>query len=45
MTDVIFVARMLSRNLCRYGLGGIIVPFIGIKTVDLIIQFLPGMAQ
>jgi len=37
-------AKLLSRNLCIYGLGGIIAPFIGIKLVDLIIQFLPGMS-
>ncbi|EYR81163.1 hypothetical protein SHLA_201c000010 [Shinella sp. DD12] len=28
-------ARLLSRNLLIYGLGGIIVPFIGIKIIDL----------
>jgi K+-transporting ATPase ATPase B chain len=27
--------RLLSRNLLIYGLGGIIVPFIGIKLIDL----------
>ncbi|TYB69247.1 potassium-transporting ATPase subunit KdpB [Nonomuraea sp. PA05] len=37
-------SKLLSRNLYLYGLGGIIVPFIGIKLIDLIIQFLPGMA-
>ena len=30
-------ARLLSRNLLVYGLGGIIVPFIGIKAIDLLI--------
>ena len=34
---------LLNRNLLVYGLGGIIAPFIGIKAIDLIIQFLPGM--
>ena len=34
---------MLRRNLYIYGLGGLIVPFIGIKVIDLIIQFLPGI--
>ena len=29
--------KMLSRNLLIYGLGGIIVPFIGIKAIDLIV--------
>jgi potassium-transporting ATPase ATP-binding subunit len=30
-------ARILSRNLLVYGLGGIVVPFIGIKAIDLLI--------
>ncbi|MEV4110007.1 potassium-transporting ATPase subunit KdpB [Nonomuraea sp. NPDC049695] len=37
-------SKLLSRNLYLYGLGGIIVPFIGIKLIDLLIQFLPGMS-
>ena len=36
-------SKLLSRNLYLYGLGGIIAPFIGIKLIDLVIQFLPGM--
>ena len=28
---------MLRRNLAVYGLGGVIIPFIGIKLVDLVI--------
>jgi K+-transporting ATPase ATPase B chain len=36
-------SKLLSRNLYVYGLGGIIAPFIGIKIIDLVIQFLPGM--
>ena len=36
-------SKLLSRNLYIYGLGGIVVPFIGIKLIDLVIQFLPGM--
>ncbi len=28
---------MLQRNLLIYGLGGVLVPFIGIKAIDLII--------
>jgi potassium-transporting ATPase ATP-binding subunit len=36
-------SKLLSRNLYVYGLGGIITPFIGIKLIDLLIQFLPGM--
>ena len=34
---------LLRRNLLIYGLGGLIVPFIGIKTIDLIITAL-GLA-
>jgi K+-transporting ATPase ATPase B chain len=30
-------ARILRRNLLIYGLGGILVPFIGIKMIDMII--------
>jgi K+-transporting ATPase ATPase B chain len=37
-------AAMLRRNLWIYGLGGIIVPFAGIKIIDLIIQFIPGIS-
>lgn len=36
-------AEMLRRNLLIYGLGGIAVPFIGIKLVDLFVSLLPGM--
>lgn len=36
-------SKLLSRNLLRYGLGGIVVPFIGIKLIDLLIQFIPGI--
>ena len=36
-------AAMLRRNLWIYGVGGVIVPFIGIKLIDLIIQFIPGI--
>jgi K+-transporting ATPase ATPase B chain len=35
-------ASMLRRNLWIYGVGGLIIPFIGIKIIDLIIQFIPG---
>jgi K+-transporting ATPase ATPase B chain len=33
-------AVVLRNNLLIYGLGGLIVPFIGIKLIDLIITFL-----
>jgi potassium-transporting ATPase ATP-binding subunit len=35
-------SAMLRRNLWIYGFGGLIIPFIGIKLIDLIIQFIPG---
>jgi K+-transporting ATPase ATPase B chain len=31
-------AALLRRNLLVYGLGGIIVPFLGIKVIDVIIH-------
>ncbi|TDB99427.1 K(+)-transporting ATPase subunit B [Micromonospora fluostatini] len=37
-------SKLLSRNLLIYGLGGIIVPFVGIKLIDLLIQFIPGIS-
>lgn len=37
-------SKLLSRNLYIYGLGGIVAPFIGIKAIDLIVQFVPGMS-
>lgn len=33
-------AALLGRNLMIYGLGGLIVPFIGIKLVDIVVDFL-----
>jgi K+-transporting ATPase ATPase B chain len=33
---------LLRRNLLIYGVGGLIIPFAGIKIIDLIIQFIPG---
>jgi K+-transporting ATPase ATPase B chain len=36
-------ARLLARNLVIYGVGGVIVPFVGIKVIDLIITTL-GLA-
>jgi K+-transporting ATPase ATPase B chain len=36
-------SKLLSRNLYLYGLGGIVAPFIGIKLIDLVVQFIPGM--
>nr|WP_240677841.1 potassium-transporting ATPase subunit KdpB [Actinacidiphila soli] len=36
-------AALLNRNILVYGLGGLVLPFIGIKAIDLIIQFIPGL--
>ncbi|MBL1256655.1 potassium-transporting ATPase subunit KdpB [Methylocystis sp. Sn-Cys] len=33
-------AALLRRNLLIYGLGGIIVPFVGIKAIDLVVSLL-----
>jgi K+-transporting ATPase ATPase B chain len=30
-------AMLLRRNLLIYGLGGIVVPFIGIKAIDIFV--------
>ncbi|MGP3533481.1 potassium-transporting ATPase subunit KdpB [Microbacterium sp. RD1] len=35
-------STILSRNLLVYGLGGVIVPFVGIKLIDLVVSLLPG---
>ncbi|MEO5873363.1 MAG: potassium-transporting ATPase subunit KdpB [Streptosporangiaceae bacterium] len=37
-------SNLLSRNLYLYGVGGVIAPFIGIKVIDLLIQFIPGIS-
>ncbi|WP_329493494.1 HAD-IC family P-type ATPase [Kitasatospora herbaricolor] len=34
---------LLGRNLRVYGLGGLVLPFVGIKLVDLLVQFVPGL--
>ena len=36
-------AKLLSRNLWIYGLGGLIIPFIGIKLIDLVVSLIPGI--
>ncbi|MBP0573244.1 potassium-transporting ATPase subunit B, partial [Mycobacterium tuberculosis] len=33
-------ATLLTRNLLIYGVGGLIVPFIGIKAVDIVVDLL-----
>lgn len=37
-------STLLRRNLWLYGLGGIVVPFAGIKLIDLLVQFVPGIS-
>ncbi|MGK5632305.1 potassium-transporting ATPase subunit KdpB [Streptomyces sp. URMC 123] len=34
---------LLRRNLRVYGLGGLVLPFVGIKLIDLLISHLPGI--
>jgi len=31
-------AAMLRRNLFLYGFGGIVIPFVGIKLIDVIVH-------
>jgi K+-transporting ATPase ATPase B chain len=33
-------SELLKRHLLIYGLGGLIVPFIGIKAIDMLLSFL-----
>jgi K+-transporting ATPase ATPase B chain len=33
-------AALLRRNLLVYGLGGIVIPFVGIKAIDLVVNAL-----
>ena len=35
-------AQALRRNLTIYGVGGIIVPFVGIWLIDLLVRLIPG---
>ncbi|GAB3448158.1 potassium-transporting ATPase subunit KdpB [Phycicoccus ginsengisoli] len=37
-------AALLRRNLLVYGVGGVVVPFVGIKAIDLVVSLLPGLA-
>jgi K+-transporting ATPase ATPase B chain len=36
-------SSLLARNIGVYGIGGLIVPFVGIKAIDLVVQFIPGL--
>jgi K+-transporting ATPase ATPase B chain len=35
--------RLLRRNLLVYGLGGVVVPFVGISLIDLVVRLVPGI--
>jgi K+-transporting ATPase ATPase B chain len=35
--------ELLGRNLLIYGLGGVLLPFIGIKVIDILVSLL-GLA-
>ena len=37
-------SALLGRNLYLYGIGGIVAPFVGIKLIDLAVQFIPGIS-
>ncbi|WP_029431811.1 potassium-transporting ATPase subunit KdpB [Blastococcus sp. URHD0036] len=37
-------SAMLRRNLLVYGVGGVLLPFAGIKLLDLFVSLLPGIA-
>ena len=39
-TRAMSAAALLRRNLLIYGVGGLIVPFIGIKLIDLLLASL-----
>ncbi|MEV5943973.1 potassium-transporting ATPase subunit KdpB [Streptomyces sp. NPDC051994] len=34
---------LLRRNLGIYGLGGLVLPFVGIKLIDVIVSMIPGL--
>ncbi|MPQ98391.1 potassium-transporting ATPase subunit KdpB [Modestobacter sp. I12A-02628] len=37
-------SAMLQRNLLVYGVGGVVLPFVGIKLIDLLVSLIPGIA-
>jgi potassium-transporting ATPase ATP-binding subunit len=37
-TRAVSAAHLLRRNLLVYGLGGLVVPFIGIKAIDVLLS-------
>ena len=36
-------SQLLRRNLLVYGVGGLVVPFVGIKLIDLVVSLIPGI--
>jgi K+-transporting ATPase ATPase B chain len=38
-------SSLLRRNLLIYGIGGLIIPFIGIWAIDLVVQYIPGFGR
>ncbi len=36
-------ASVLRRNILVYGVGGLVVPFVGIKLIDLLVSLVPGI--
>ncbi|WP_380166371.1 potassium-transporting ATPase subunit KdpB [Jannaschia sp. R86511] len=36
-------AALLRRNVLLYGVGGLVLPFVGIKAIDLLVSLLPGI--
>ena len=36
-------SAMLRRNIYVYGLGGLVAPFAGIKAIDLLVTYVPGI--
>ena len=38
-------SAVLRRNILVFGLGGIVVPFVGIKLIDLLISTIPGLGS
>ena len=36
-------AKLLKRNLAIYGVGGVILPFVGIWLIDLLVRLIPGI--
>ncbi len=37
--------QLLRRNLAIYGLGGLVLPFVGIKAIDLLVTLIPGIGR